>query len=554
MSDLDLSDEADVRRLVDQYAEEHGAELGPYHFEREQAVAAVMFFPRNLRLTKGEWAGRPFVLQRWQAYETIIPVFGWKCADGTRRFRRVHKWVPRKNGKTELIGGLGIMHLVGDGEHGGEIYSVATKEDQARICFDVGRAMIHRAPSSLRQHLRVFAGSIWCEPYSAVWKPLSGIPKGSHGKGPSALLGDEVHEWPDDRLWKFLEQGMGARQQPISWTISTAGTQDGFGWELWNTCLDLKKGVIEDPRTLVAIYAADPDDDWHDPAVWAKANPNLGVSVKMSYLEDEYQRALRLARHENDFKRYHLNLWVGQAERWLKIEDWDRGGTWRTGEPKLWLDRWEEFAGRPCFVGVDLASTQDTNAVVAVFPPGGQRTRWDVLCRFYLPSDDLAERVRHMRVPWDTWAQEGAVILTEGNASDHDRIERDLAEMLDVFDVQGIGFDPWNATPIMIRLNERQPDVAVKVSQTMAGLSGASKRLERLVLTGQIDHAGHPVLRWMASNAAIVRDDKDNIMPAKKKSAQKIDGIAALVNALAVAGAHEDEGESYLASRGLVVL
>lgn len=332
---------------------------------------------------------------------------------------------------------------------------------------------------------------------------------------------------------------MGARQQPMEWTISTAGEQTGFGWELWNACLDLANGTIDDPRTLVATYAAGADDDWHDPAVWRKANPNYGVSLGHEYMVDQYQKALRLARHENDFKRYHLNLWVGQAERWLKIDIWDRCGVWRLGQPKPWLDRFDAFAGRICFIGVDLASTTDTCAVVLLFPPSGSSPNWDVLARFYLPDSDITERSRHSRVPFEDWAAEGAIELTPGNVADHDRIERDLAEMLDRFEVKGVGFDPWNATSMMIRLNERQSDVAIKVPQTMLGLSGASKMLERLVLDGKLDHAGHPVLRWMASNVAIVKDEKENIMPAKKKSAQKIDGITALATALAVASGFE---------------
>jgi phage terminase large subunit-like protein len=552
---LDLSQEADVRRLVDEYAERQGLELGPYHFNREHAVQAVLFFPRHLRLTKGEWAGRPFVLQRWQAWDIVIPAFGWKDQDGTRRFRRAHIWVPRKNGKTELLGGLGAIHLVCDGEHGGEIYSIASKEEQARITFDVGKAMIRRGPDELKRHLRLFADCIWCEPFSASWRPLGGMPKGSHGKGPSVIIGDEVHEWVDDRLHKFLRDGMGARQQPMEWTISTAGEQQGFGWELWNVCQDLLNGTLEDPRTLAVIYAAGPKDDWGSPDVWAKANPNLNVSLKLKFLNDQYQQARRLARYENDFKRYHLDLWVGQAERWLKIEDWDKGGVWRTGQQKLWLERFESFRGRRCFGGVDLASTQDTCALIWLFEPGGARQTWDVLCRFWLPSDGLAERVRHSRVSWDAWAHEGAVTLTDGNAADYDRIEADIRDDLDLFDVQKLGFDPWNANQIMISLNKEREDIAVKVPQTMLGVSGGTKRVERQVLRGELDHGGHPILRWMAGNCAVVKDEKENIMVAKRRSAAKIDGIAALCTAEALAAGFEDETvPNVYEERGFVVL
>lgn len=557
---LDLSDEAAARRLVAEYAERippHDRD-GPWAFDQDRAVEAVLFYPRHLTFTRGEWAGRPFVLVDWQARDIIIPAFGWlDIRDGTRRYRRVRIWVPRKNGKTELIGGVGLMHLVCDGEAGAEVYSIATKEDQARICFDAAKAMVRRSPS-LGRHVHCFADSLWCDELAGVWRPLAGIPKGSHGKGASALLNDELHEQSDDRLYKFLADGMGARRQPMDWAISTAGEQSGFGWEEWNTNLDIKRGVIDDPRTLVAIYAADKDDDWQDPATWAKANPNLGISVKRTFLDDQFNKARRLARHENDFKRYHLNIWTGQSERWLKIDDWDAcGGVWRAGDPKLWESRFDDFRGRPCTGGVDLASTTDTCAAAYLFPPAGPDPSWAVLVRFWLPLDDLEERCRLSRVPFDQWIADGAIVGTPGNAADHEAIEVQLRDDCERFQIERIGFDPWNAAQMMIRLNAwagRDEDLAVKVSQTMLGLSGASKALERHVLRHGIDHGGHPVLRWMASNVAVVRDEKDNIMPAKKRSAQKIDGIAALVNAQAVADTQESEQQSYLASGELLIL
>lgn len=531
---LDFASERDARYAVDGYVERAGRTFDRYHFNAEHAVKAILWFPRYARLTKGTgYAGKPFVLSDWQALDIVAPVWGWKCEDGTRRYRRGSIWVPRKNGKTELMAGISLLHLGGDGEFGGEGYAVATKEDQARIVHDAARRMaLLNIDLSRDFGLQVFKDSIYCEPLFAAFKPLGGKAEGSHGKGPSFRIADELHEFKDDRLLQFLDQGTGARQQPMAWDISTAGLQQGYGWELWNVCRNLAEGTIIDHRTMVAIYAADDGDDPYDPEVWAKANPNLGISLKLDYMRDQAELARRSSRHENDFKRYHLNQWVGQVKRWLKMDRWAICTS--STKPDAWKTAFEELVGRPCFGGVDLASTRDICALVWVFPPWGGDERWRVLCRFWLPSADITDRVRHERVPYDIWEHDGAITLTEGDAADHDAIKRQILEDFERYDVKGIGFDPWNAHKLMIEINEMRPDIAVKVNQTMGALSGPSKLLERLVLTGHLCHGNHPILRWMAANVATVTDGNGNIKPAKDKSTQKIDGIVALIIALAL--------------------
>lgn len=554
---LNLAHHEDVRRAVAAYGDINGREFDRFHFDDEAAVAAIMFYPTWCRLTKGAgYAGRPFVLSDWQAFDIVGPAFGWKCEDGARRYLRGEVWVPRKNGKTELMAGTALAHLMGDGEYGGEGYAVATKEDQARIVFDAAKRMV-QMNSRLQDHIQVFADSLWCADLFAAFKPLGGKAEGSHGKGPSFRIADELHEFKDNRLLQFLDQGSGARLQPMAWDISTAGLQVGYGWELWNTCRQLKEGSIVDHRTLVAIYAAAEDDDPYDPATWAKANPNLGVSLRLEYMQDQADLARRSSRHENDFKRYHLNLWVGQNRRWLKMDRWSACAS--SSDPLAWRHAFDELRGRRCFMGVDLGSTQDLCAEVLVFPPDGSDEKWRVLVRLFLPSADLEARVRDERVPYDLWGEQGAVILTEGDAADHDLIERQIRDDLETYNVERIGFDPWNAHGIMARLNQDFPDIcgspiAVKVAQTIAGLTGASKMLERLVLTIMLDHGNHPALRWMASNVAVVSDGNGNIKPTKEKSTQKIDGIVALIIALALTGGIDENAAQTPSIEGVIFL
>lgn len=533
---LDLSKYEDIRFGVAAYAAQNGREFDRYRFDEEAACKAIAFFPEYCCLTKAEYAGRPFVLEAWQAFDIIAPVFGWRCEDGTRRYRRGHIWVPRKNGKTELMAGTALAHLLGDGEYGAEGYALATKEEQARIVFDAARRMAILR-EKLGRHLQVFKDSLYCEEIFGVFRPIGGKAEGTHGKGASFRIADELHEFRDDRLLQFIDQGMGARSQPMSWDISTAGLQQGYGWELWNTCRNLADGVLVDHRTLVAIYAADDDDDPFAPETWAKANPNLGVSLKLDYMHDEAGKAKRSARHLNDFLRYHLNRWIGQLRRWLTMERWQECGAGDAAD--AWKTALEGLRGRKCFGGVDLASTRDFCALVWVFPPAGSDDKWRVVARLWLPGSNLEDRIRDERVPYDNWAAEGALILTDGDAADHEAIKRQIVEDLEILDVQGIGFDPWNAHKLMIELNEIRADLAIKVPQNMGAMSGPSKLLERLLLTRKLGHYNQPVLRWMASNVATISDSNGNIKPAKDKSTQKIDGIVALIIALALTQGEE---------------
>lgn len=529
---LDLSRESDVRRAVAAYAVEHiRPHSDGFWFSEEAAVRAILFYPQHCRLTKGAMAGRPFVLEPWQAFEIVAPVFGWRCDDGTRRYRRASVWLPRKNGKTELMGGTALQHMLCDGEIGGEGYCVATKEDQAKFVFNAARDMV-LLNEDLKRRLRPFRKSIWCDDNISTFRLLGGRAEGTHGMNPSFRIADELHEFRDDRLLQYIDQGMGARRQPMSWDISTAGLQQGYGWELWNTCRQLAEGTIKDERSLVVIYAADPEADPWDPATWAAANPNLGVSFSHANMADAAQRARRSSRHENDFRRYHLNLWVGQVARWLRMEKWNACSAGRPAD--AWRRDEAALVGRPCFIGVDLASTQDLCAEVLLFPPHGGDPKWRVLCRFWMPAADIEAKVRDQRVPYDVWGDQGALTLTDGDAADHDAIKAQVLQDIERFDVQLIGFDPWNAHKLLVELNEIYPEMAMRVAQTMATMSAPTKLLERLVLKAEIDHGNHPVLRWMADNVATISDTNGNIKPAKNKSTQKIDGIVALIIALAL--------------------
>ena len=513
-------------------------EWGDCWYDEVAADKAAGFFPRYLRFTSGEWAGRPFILEPWQEHDIIRPLFGWKRADGTRRYRVCYVWVPRKNGKTELAAGVALLALLGDGELGAQVFSIAADKDQARLVFDKATAMVQWS-AELSPLLECLKPSIWCAQLNAAFKPLSGTPGGKHGLNMSGLVGDEIHEWPDDQLYTFVHQSSAARRQPVEFLISTFGKKSGYGWRSWRWCEQVLAGEMQAPDTLIVAYRAPDGSDWTARETWAAANPNLGVSVKESYLAEECEKAKQLPHLENAFKQYHLNIWTEQAVRWLPLDRWDRC----TG-PTPWAEMAERLRGRRCFGGVDLSQTTDLTALLWVFPPEAEGEPWEFLPRFFVPELRIPERVRRDRVPYDQWARSGALQATEGNVVDYGFVKEQIRRDAELFQVQSIGFDPWNAMQVMLDLQGEGMPVE-QVRQGFLTLSGPCKELERLLLDEDFHHGAHPILRWCAGNVAVETDAPGNLKPSKSKSTERIDGIAALVTALALAISNTEEAIDY---------
>lgn len=511
-------------------------------YDERAAEAAVQFFARHLKFTTGEWAGRPFVLAPWQADKIIRPLFGWKRDDGARLYRRCYVEIPRKNGKTELGAGVAILCLLGDAEMGGQGYALASKESQARIVFSMAQQMIAQSPV-LSASIELLKSACYCPSLNASFKPLSGLPKGTHGFNCSFMIGDELHEWPDDRLYKFVHQSTGARRQPLEFLITTAGTRRGFGWEMHCHARKVLDGVIDDPELLVVIYGADAEDDWQDEKTWRKANPNLGISPKLGYMRSEARLAKESIRYENDFRRYHLNQWVEQDVRWLPMDKWRA-----CAGPVEWRALAKFLRGRKCFGGLDLSATTDVTALLLMFPPGDGLEQWTALPRFFIPEARMEERVRRDRVPYDTWSGIGAIEPTPGNVVDYNRVRQRIEEDAGEYQIMAIGVDRWNSSQMVIDLQEQGAPV-VWFGQGFASMSAPSKMLEGLVVSKGLAHGGHPVLEWMASNVAAKTDPAGNIKPDKAASTDRIDGIVAMIMGLGMSISDEVEGPSYLDSQ-----
>lgn len=523
-------------------------------FDAAKAQAVVELWPTVFRLTTLRFAGKPFRLTAWQEI-TVRLLVGWKvpvevidpdtgkpALEWVRLFRCLRLWIPRKNGKSEFLAALALLFWALEGAVGGEGYVFARDEVQARLPFNRMKAMV-ASNDALAADIQIHKNSLYLKPCAAAFELLTGAEEGKHGKLPIVIVGDEMHEWRSRKIENDLRQGTGAHLEPIELYASTAGLKTNLtGVELWDESQAILEGRIEDATTLVVLFAAADEDDWEDEVVWAKANPSLGLSPTVQYLRREAALAKGNPRKTAEFRCYHLNQWVESTARWLPIRKWDACSP----DKKAWTRFAKELAGRPCYLACDVSSTQDFTALILLFPPEADGEKWKLVCRFWLPEDRLAERVRQSaRVGFDKWLAADALETTPGDFVDQGFVQQAILDACELYDVQGLGFDPWNARKLMADLQKDgvDPELMLEVRQGILSMGEPSKKLETMVFGGLLDHGGHPVLRWMAGNVTIRFDENLNFMPAKKRSAEKIDGIVAAVMAIAVANAEIDDGE-----------
>lgn len=515
------------------------------YFDERKAALAVAFFERYLRHSTGEWAGRLFTLDPWQK-RLVEDLWGWRRADGTRLYRRAFVAVPRKNGKTTLAAGIANALAFADGEPGAQVFSIAGNQEQARLVFDEACAMVAQSPE-LSQDVEILRNALYCAALRASFKPLAAKGRGQHGKNPHGIIGDELHEWHGREMYDAMQTAMGARRQPLEFFITTAGFNlQSVCWELWNHALKVRDGVVHFPSLLPVIFAADPGDDWTSPATWAKANPGLGSSIKHDYLKQKCEEAQQIATQENAFKQLHLNLWTEQSVRWLPMHKWHDAANAAPFDEA-------ELIGRPCFIGVDLAHTKDLSALAVVFPPIEADPQWRVVMRFFVPEDGLRLRETRDFVTYTAWCNSGHLIATPGDIADYNAIERELLALIEKFAPREIAFDRMFAGSIINNLMERGHD-CVGVGQGFYSMAAPCAELERAVLGKLFRHGGNPVLDWNASNVVAMRDERGNMKPDHRKSGERIDGISAIVTAMARALTPSESTLSPYAERGLLIL
>lgn len=526
-------------------------------FDYAKAEKVVELWPTWFKLTDDRFAGVPFRLLPWQSI-TVMLLVGWKAPtevidpwtgeatyEHVRIFRRLMLWIPRKNGKSEFLAALALLFFAVEGVHGGQGFVFARDEKQGAVVLRKMKAMI-ASNDSMSGDVQTHTRSIYLKPTAALFELLSGSEGGKHGKSPTVIVGDEMHEWRSRIIEETLRQGTGTRLQPIELYASTAGRKTNrVGIELWDESQAILSGRVNDPSTLVVMFAAAPDADWRDEAAWRAANPSLGLSPTIQFLRREAALAADNPRAEAHFRCYHLNQWVDGQARWLNVKKWDAC----TADRESWKTAAARMAGRECWGAFDLSSTRDVTALLWLFPPVMDDPKWSVVSRFWVPEETLHERVSQDRVPYDRFVAEGAMEVTPGDLIDQDYVKQALVEGFDAFEVLGVGYDPWNATKLLTELQKDDSsrvdtDLFREFRQGIHSMGEPSKHFERLVYSGLLDHGGNPVLRWMAENTVVRFDENLNFMPAKKRSSEKIDGIVAGVMAVGLACCGEEEEDT----------
>jgi phage terminase large subunit-like protein len=529
-------------QLIHKAAQRHLADLDAaeergLHFDQSAADKAVRFISL-LSHSKGEWAGQPFNPSPWQLF-IIESLFGWKRADGLRRFRTAYIEIPRKNGKSTLAAAIALYLAFGDGEPGAEVYSAATTQKQARIVFDEAKRMA-RKNKYLAKHVKIWAHSISRESSAQKFEPVSSEAGTLDGLNPHGVIIDELHAHKSRDVYDVLETALGARRNPLLLSITTAGNnQTSICWEIHQHGEKVLNGVIPDDSFFAFIASIDESDNWQEPECWPKAIPNLNISVKVQYLKDQLTKAIHTPASQNNFLRKYLDVWTSRESDWLNMDDWNK-----CNKPV----ELEELKGKRCYAGLDLASTKDLTALVLYFPESHS-----VLPFFWTPEGSIDKRKRTDNVPYDAWVRDGFMYATDGNVIDYEAVRAKLNELADVYDISEVGFDPHNSSQIVTNLMQ-DGFTMVEVRQGMLTLSPPTKELERLVLKGDLRHGGHPILTWCASNVIVESDAADNIKPNRKRSKEKIDGIIALIIALSRSILdREDERPEYLSSGMLSV-
>jgi phage terminase large subunit-like protein len=504
------------------------------NFSIKHAERVRRFIEKYCSYSKGEWSGQPFKLLPWQWDELINPLFGTLNDDGYRQYRTAYVEIPKKNGKTELCAALGLYMLTNDGEDGAEVYLAASDREQASICYQAAASMV-RNNDDLGERLKCLDSRkrIIYQKKNSFMQVLSSESYTKHGINPSCVIVDEIHAHPSDELYNVLTAGTDyARRQQVVLIITTAGVYDknSIWWRLRTRAQQVKAGIIEDPRFLPVLYLADPEkDDPADEELWKRVNPSLGQIFTIDKIRQDYSEAKNNPVDFQNFLRFRLNIPIKSLSRFIPMDKWDSCAS------PVDLDA---LKGRACTGGLDLSSKIDLAAFVLTFPPAEEGGAWDVLCKFYCPEEGILKRSRTDKVPYDIWAKQGFITATPGNVIDYDWIKRDVYQAAHDYDLQEVGYDPWNATQtatdIMNELNPSGGEAGFQMVEVRQGAKTFNEPMKDLlvkVMGGQVRHGGHPVLRWCADNLVVKKDSNGNFTPDKEKATEKIDGMTALLDA-----------------------
>ena len=530
-----------IRHLADLKT---GKKRGIY-FDESAANHIISFFEEFLLFYEGSFDGKSFLLESFQKF-IVGSLFGWKTKDGFRRFRTAYIEISKGNGKTPLASGIGLYGLVFDEEPGCEVYACATTREQAGILFRDAKAFAEGSPALLEM-LTVDKHNIAYEATNSFFRPVSSEHRGLDGKRPHIALIDEIHEHPNAMVVDKIRAGTKGRRQALQVEITNSGHDrhsicyqhheyttkileniiKNDSWFGYITGLDVCPKCEAEGKTIPQDGCSD-CDSWQDETKWLKANPCLGVSIPLKYIREQVAEATEMPSKENIVKRLNFNIWTESITKWIPADKWNACAF-----------SFDEIAlrGRACYGGLDLSSTSDLTAWVLVFPPIEDGGKYEVLCRFFLPEDNMAVRVKKDKVPYDVWARQKYITLTPGNIIDYAFVIDQIKQDMEKYEIAELAFDRWGSQKITTDLQDLGFEIEgkrnlIQFGQGFASMSAPTREVEKMILSQEIAHGGNPVLSWMVSNVAIKSDPAGNQKPDKEKSTERIDGAVALIMAV----------------------
>ncbi|MFZ3150241.1 MAG: terminase TerL endonuclease subunit [Anaerolineaceae bacterium] len=503
----------------------------PMPFSEAKADRAVHFF-EQLKHTDGDFYDKPFILLPWEK-KIIRDVYGTVNEDGTRQYKFVYIEVPKKNGKSELGAGAALYHLFADGERNGEIYGCAADRKQAAIVYKVAKRMVEMTPAlQKRSKIRDSSKTITDKISGSVYEVLSAESFTKHGFKTSACIFDELHAQPNRDLWDVMTFEAGAtRRQPLWWVITTAGDDPdraSIGWEIHEYAIKIASGEYTDPAWYVVIYSYDGDDIYNE-VNWHLANPSLGTTKSLKSMREAAITAKNKPADERLFRWLDLNQWItSKLTTWLPLDLYDQT-----------VGDWDECdqEGKDCYLGLDLSTTTDLSAIAPIFPPQVSQLDWRVLWDAWIPKENMIERIRSDRVPYDLWAKDGWVIPTEGNVIDYVAIKERILALSKRYKIIEVVADPAFATMLLQELQDAGLNV-VTVPQTFVNLTDPMNQVETLLKSGKMTHLADPVARWAFGNTSIAKNGSGLIKYVKETRGKsvirtkRIDPMAAMITAM----------------------
>ncbi len=519
-----LDDSTGVPSWVDRVVKATKPAEDLYFFDWKEAEFRLKFIEQHCRYPEGKKVGQKMKLDQWQKESILFPAFGWKeRASGLRRYRNVFLGIPRKNAKTTLTAAIALSIMFQDGEEAAQVYAAAGEKGQAGIIYRAMKYMIE-ADKLLEEKCRVMRDSAEYTDKRSFVKVLSADARTKHGFNAHAVLFDELHTQPNRDLWDVLTSSMLQREQPITMIMTTAGTDtNSLCYEYWEYSRSVRDGLIVDDRWLSVLFEASASDDWHNPAVWKKANPALGGFLTMKNFRIEYEKALKMPSYINTFKNLHLNIWTETVDSWIS--------------DKVWTDQSLDFEHEdvkhlPCFAGLDLASTRDLCSFAAIWVDEPNK-------RYYLKAHHFVNRAQaetkklSAGVDYLKFKEEGSLTITNGNATDHEVVLNYIRDFSRKNDLIEVAFDRHLAGFIAPKLLDDGITV-VPFGQGYVSMSFPSKEFEKMCLNGTLFNDGSSCLRWQMGCVIIERNPADDIKVTKNrnKNHQKVDGIVASIMAL----------------------